>query len=489
MSISQMFGLNQSEQSQRLVMNRITEQDKKLIQELGPHMTKHMDKIVDEFYGHLAQFPEAMQVVSSAGSTIDNLKKTNPRYFHELFKGEFGPEYYESRFIVGRIHAKIGLSPAWFYAAMASYYDMMIPMITKVYWNNPAKCGKVIAAFLKALNLDQALIMQAYVEFGFVDELRSVIEVSESTADKLRQSSISLRETSQDTAISVNSLNEFALEMTESMERQVLDARRQSSDGHSEMDAESLILDVQERIDEINREAAIWEGLRSRMKSIGAVKEAVTESAQRVTEMNSRSTEIGRIVQTIEDIANQTNLLALNAAIEAARAGELGRGFAVVADEVRKLAEHSSQATKEITTLIRGVQVGSKAAAESMSASLSQLDEAVDTSERAAMGLETISQKASAAAALNSDLTKVIGTFSATSAESKNLLDTVTQQNASTGQELSAFTENMLSNVEVMVTGIGELDHEVEYLQEAVANAARAVAKASQRKVPTLRAA
>ena len=69
--------------------------------------------------------------------------------------------------------------------------------------------------------------------------------------------------------------------------------------------------------------------------------------------ISEKSSEIYKIVKTIEDIAFQTNILALNASVEAARVGELGAGFAVVAREIRNLADKTSLASKNTTALIK----------------------------------------------------------------------------------------------------------------------------------------
>jgi len=88
----------------------------------------------------------------------------------------------------------------------------------------------------------------------------------------------------------------------------------------------------------------------------GAAVTAVDNTAREVDQLGATAKLIGKVVGSIEEIAEQTKLLALNASIEAASAGEAGKGFAVVAGEVKELARQTGDATDEIRTGVKAIQ-------------------------------------------------------------------------------------------------------------------------------------
>jgi len=135
------------------------------------------------------------------------------------------------------------------------------------------------------------------------------------------------------------------------------------------------------------------EGSQVLAKTIAAMRQLsskISASSGNIETLNSKTVDIGQILEVIKSISEQTNLLALNAAIEAARAGEAGRGFAVVADEVRNLAHRTQASAQEIQKMIEGLQVDARDSVATMSESQSHSAESVTIANQAGERLGSV---------------------------------------------------------------------------------------------------
>jgi methyl-accepting chemotaxis protein len=150
-------------------------------------------------------------------------------------------------------------------------------------------------------------------------------------------------------------------------------------------EASSLVQITRDTVEKSNDGKAAAEEMHSIVKILES--ENITNT-QSINELALKFNKVNEVVQLISNIASQTNLLALNAAIEAARAGEHGKGFAVVAGEVKKLAEITKQSTKDISELIRGIEVETKIVLSNTNKSNEVISKGVKASDHAIEKIE-----------------------------------------------------------------------------------------------------
>jgi methyl-accepting chemotaxis protein len=252
-----------------------------------------------------------------------------------------------------------------------------------------------------------------------VDAINLMVEEIASIVGDVRQAALRVASGSQDTIRITGELAEAAQAQTRdavSVTRSVADVTvsvRQVADS-ADQSAKAAR--------QVLQAASKGEGaVRNSLASMQQIRAEVQTISKKIKSLGDRSLEISNIVNTIQDIAAQTHLLALNASIEAAGAGEAGLRFSVVADEVRKLAERATQATRDIGTLIKGVQVETQEAVVAMESGTREVESGYEVSLKAEEALQEIGKISQTSAELAAEIshasqTQVRGAEAAASA-------------------------------------------------------------------------
>ena len=206
---------------------------------------------------------------------------------------------------------------------------------------------------------------------------------------------------------------------------------------------EKLVMDMNNVVDSINQNSENGNLINERLNTLDT---KIQDSSQQmehllriVDQIEEMSSDIQKIVGTIDSIAFQTNILALNASVEAARAGENGRGFAVVAEEVSSLASRSSDASKKTGELIEKCITGIAQAKESADVTASALESIVTDSAEIARSFDSISEATQEEARKANSIRMEI-----------NNISDVVQSNSSTAQETAASTEALSQQAQTL---------------------------------------
>lgn len=139
-----------------------SDDDARRIRAVAPRLEDRFPELIDDFYAEIQRHPAAMAVITGGEPQIERLRGTLNVWLRQLLYGPYDRDYVKHRLQVGRRHVEIGLDQLYTNAAMSRLRTGLTRILSDSMADEPAELVATIPSLNKLLDLDLAIIEDAY---------------------------------------------------------------------------------------------------------------------------------------------------------------------------------------------------------------------------------------------------------------------------------------------------------------------------------------
>jgi signal transduction histidine kinase len=139
-----------------------SDEDAQRVQAVAPRLMPYLAPLIDDFYAELERHPEAAIVITAGREQIERLKGSLRGWLRELLAGPYDRAYVARRRRVGLRHVEIGLDQVYTNVALSRLRSGLIGATGATWQGDAADLVATIQSLNKLLDLDLAMIEDAY---------------------------------------------------------------------------------------------------------------------------------------------------------------------------------------------------------------------------------------------------------------------------------------------------------------------------------------